>query len=51
MLLGDARLNTLQMSGVFRVGETDDFVRSVSEYFSLRVEADSRGNYVLYARK
>lgn len=50
VLIGDERLGTLQMSGVFRVGETGDFVRSVSEYFSLRVEADARGNYVLYPR-
>jgi transmembrane sensor len=50
VMIGDDRINTLQMSGVFRVGETDDFVRAVSDYFSLRIEADGNGNYVLYAR-
>lgn len=50
VLIGDAALAELRISGVFHVGESGDFVRSVSEYFSLRVESDSRGNYVLHAR-
>lgn len=50
VLIGDAALADLRISGVFHVGESGDFVRSVSEYFSLRVESDSRGNYVLHAR-
>lgn len=48
--IGDPRLGTLRMSGVYRIGEVSDFVTSVSEYFSLRVEVDSRGDYVLHGR-
>lgn len=46
VLIGDERLKSLHISGVFRVGDTGDFVNSVSEYFSLRVR-NSGGDYVL----
>lgn len=46
VLIGDARLQSLHISGVFRVGDTGDFVHTVSEYFSLRVE-NRGGDYVL----
>lgn len=46
VLIGDARLKSLHISGVFRVGDTGDFVNSVSEYFTLRVE-NRGGDYVL----
>lgn len=46
VLLGDVRLESLRISGVFRVGDTGDFVNTISEYFSLRVENRS-GDYVL----
>lgn len=46
VLIGDARLQSLHISGVFRVGDTSDFVNTISEYFSLRVENRS-GDYVL----
>lgn len=50
VLIGDARLRSLHISGVFRVGDTGDFVHTVSEYFSLRVEAND-GDYVLLDKK
>jgi transmembrane sensor len=46
VLIGDARLKSLHISGVFRVGDTGDFVNTVSEYFSLRLE-NRGGDYVL----
>lgn len=51
ILVGDQRLRSLRISGVFRVGDTGDFVNTVSEYFSLRVETGSGGNYVLLGKK
>lgn len=50
VVIGDDTLQQLRMSGVFRVGDPDEFVDSVSRYFSLQVETDDRGRYVLYAK-
>lgn len=49
VVIGDERLASLHISGVFRVGDVGDFVHSLGEYFSLQVETDARGNYVLEA--
>lgn len=51
VILGDDKLKSLHLSGVFRTGEPDDFVASISGYFALRVEPDADGNYVLHARQ
>ena len=46
-MIGDQRLRALHISGVFRVGNTKEFVHSLSEYFLLRIETDTSGDYLL----
>ena len=48
IVIGDAQLKTLRVSGVFPVGEPAEFVDSMSKYFALYAEPDADGNIVLY---
>lgn len=47
VLIGDENLESVRISGVFRVGDVEDFVHSISRYFAMRVQSNRAGNYVL----
>ena len=45
--LGDPKIASLRVSGVFRTGDSQHFAESMSEVFHLRVAHDARGNPLL----
>jgi transmembrane sensor len=44
---GAEQLKALRISGVFRTGETDEFVQAIVGYFPVRAQRDKEGNYLL----
>jgi transmembrane sensor len=49
IVLADARLASLRMSGVFIAGHSDSFLETVTGHFPIRVTSDSAGQFVLTA--
>ena len=45
--LDDDKLRNLRISGVFRAGDSEQFVHAVTTYFSMQMRRDAIGNYVL----
>ncbi len=45
--LGDDKLTSLRLSGVFQVSQQDLVVDMIRDYFSIRVETDEKGDLIL----
>lgn len=51
ILLGDAKLNGIKITGVFKTGDNERVVQTLKSYFSFRMSSDEQGNMVLLPNK
>lgn len=51
ILLGDAKLNSIKITGVFKTGDNEKIVQTLKSYFSFRMSSDEQGNMVLLPNK
>jgi transmembrane sensor len=51
IIIEDARIAQLRVSGVFRTGQADNFAQAITEFFPLAVEERANGERVLIWRK